>query len=175
MQRYLNCFLDTESIFPACICDEAFIMLISCHYVVLLIKVICIHWVRIDRETTLTGFMLVKCDCNIVAMRKALVWVITYYVFTLSAMPSSLSLSSTFVLVSSAEVFSWTSLFRWASEQGLCLSQSPWIPLWTLSGFGLCAALPVSIKMSVGDGFWHCTRTWWGTAEPNSSVTNCRA
>lgn len=89
---------------------------------------------------------------------------------SLSAMLSSVSHSSTFVLVSSTGVFLWTSLFRWASEQGLCVFQSPRIPLWTLSGFGLCAALPVSIKRSVGAGVWHRHRTWWETAEQSQTV-----
>lgn len=40
-------------------------------------------------------------------------------------------------------------------KQGLCASQSPRIPSWTLSGFRVRAALPVSIKRSVGAGVWH--------------------
>lgn len=73
--------------------------------------------------------------------------------------------SYTLVLVSSTGVFLWTSLFRWESEQGLCVFQSPRIPFWTLSGFRLCAALPVSIKRSVGARVWHHHRTWWKTVE----------
>lgn len=81
-----------------------------------------------------------------------------------------MSHSFMFVLVSSTGVFFWTSWFRWASEQGLCVFQSPWIPLWTLSGFGLWAALPVSIKRSVGAGVWHCHRTWWETADQSQTA-----
>lgn len=77
---------------------------------------------------------------------------------------------STLVLVSSTRVFLETSMFRWASEQSLCAFQSPRIPLWTLSGFRLCAALPVSIQRSVGAEVWHRHRTWW---EPGASIINC--
>lgn len=92
---------------------------------------------------------------------------------SLSAVLWSVSHSSTFALVSSTGVFLQTSLFRWASEHSLCVFQSPRIPAWTLSGFRLCAALPVSIKRSVGAWVWHCHRTWWETVETNTTITKC--
>lgn len=92
---------------------------------------------------------------------------------SLSAVLWSVSHSSTFALVSSTGVFLQTSLFRWASEHSLCVFQSPRIPAWTLSGFRLCAALPVSIKRSVGAWVWHSHRTWWETVETNTTITKC--
>lgn len=57
-------------------------------------------------------------------------------------------------------------MFRWASEQALCVFSIPRIPLWTLSGSQLCAGLPVSIKRSVEAKVWLCHRAWW---EPDAS------
>lgn len=85
----------------------------------------------------------------------------------LTAMLWSVSHSSTFTLVSTTEMcFYRKSLFRWTSEHSLCFFQSHQIPFWTLSGFRLCVALPLSIKRSVGAGVWHCHKTWWETIEP---------
>lgn len=153
---------DTESLFP----DEAFIMLIGWH-VVVIIKAIWICPIRMGRICLLNvtdglspkqttpdrdkgGRRCMRLPC-------------------LPSCPPSLIPPHLY----------WCPQLKCfhGHLDSLCLFQSPWIPPWTLSGFGLCAALPVSIKMSVGDWFWLCTRMWWGACRAKSfhfSIVLCR-
>ena len=116
-----------------------------------------------SRETSLTSFMLpCFCDCNVfgsLSVRKTLGsgWVIIQCFTELPVCHAVVHVS--FLNICNG-VLNWsvfTDKLVWMGiwTGPLCLS-IPRIPLWTLSGFRFCAALPVSIKRSVGCRVWDC-------------------